>query len=479
MSKLSKTRFNEYLECPKSFWLRHNRPAAVAWPAPSAMARTRMRDGQGVEAVSHKFIAHHFGSDGIETQVTFETPTLLARADFIRRASSGAIDIIEVKASTKVKDASGPNHIVDAAFQVLTAKRSGVEIAKVYVVHLDSEYSFDGVLDVTALFMAVDVTEQVEAALVELELEIDAAVAFLADPAFDEVGCECRFSGVNKRCDAFAFLNPDIPEDSAHHLPRIRAAKLRECEGAFSLSIIDPEGLSPPQRLVYRACMEGTIMNKPAITTFLDSIKFPIHFYDYETTGPAIPCADGYRSYQALPVQFSLHRLSADGGLEHFEWLADGHGQQLALIEALGACVLEEGSAVAWHKSFENGCNQRLAALHPAMEQFLQSLCARTIDLEEPFKKDYVDWAFRGSTSIKKVLPVLCPHLTYPKDAVHDGTGAVEAWNEMVETTDPTKKLQLRDELFAYCKLDSLAMVEIYRRLRSLVCGTAPNEAPN
>ena len=161
-------------------------------------------------------------------------------------------------------------------------------------------------------------------------------------------------------------------------------------------------------------------------------------------------------------MQFSLHRLSAHGAVEHFEWLAEAHGQQLELIEALEASFAPTGSAIAWHKSFENGCNKRLRELYPAKADFLNALCERTVDLEDPFKKHYVDWGFRGSTSIKKVLPVLCPELRYSAGEVHDGTGAVEAWNCMIETNDVRAKSELRRQLLAYCELDSLAMVRIF-----------------
>ena len=86
----------------------------------------------------------------------------------------------------------------------------------------------------------------------------------------------------------------------------------------------------------------------------------------------------------------------------------------------------------------------------------------------DPFKADYVHPQFRGSTSIKKVLPVLCPHLRYDLDAIYDGAGAMEAWIRMVETSDPVLRARLEAELKDYCRLDSFAMVEIFKVLRAL-----------
>jgi hypothetical protein len=50
---------------------------------------------------------------------------------------------------------------------------------------------------------------------------------------------------------------------------------------------------------------------------------------------------------------------------------------------------------------------------------------------------------------------------------VQDGTMALDTWGRMV--TDPNfneDEKQTRKNLLAYCKLDTLAMVEIYKELK-------------
>lgn len=82
-------------------------------------------------------------------------------------------------------------------------------------------------------------------------------------------------------------------------------------------------------------------------------------------------------------------------------------------------------------------------------------------DLMNIFKEDYVDYRFRGSTSIKKVLPVLCPQFSYQDLEVQDGTMALDPdFNENIEQT--------RKNLLAYCELDTFAMVEIYKKITTL-----------
>ena len=109
-----------------------------------------------------------------------------------------------------------------------------------------------------------------------------------------------------------------------------------------------------------------------------------------------------------------------------------------------------------------------MAQLLPAFALFLENINARTVDLMDLFKADYVHPGFNGSTSIKKVLPMLCPHLHYDNQTVHDGAGAMEAWITMVETRDEAVRQRLASELRAYCKLDSLAMVEILKKIQQI-----------
>src|SRR3546814_11607178 len=114
-------------------------------------------------------------------------------------------------------------------------------------------------------------------------------------------------------------------------------------------------------------------------------------------------------------------------------------------------------------------CNSAMAGMFPDRAEFLGELNRRTVDLMDVFKEDYVDAAFLGSTSIKKVLPVLCPDLKYDEDAVHDGAGALAAWLSLIETADEAERERIAGELRAYCPLEPLASGELSRFLFRVV----------
>ena len=102
----------------------------------------------------------------------------------------------------------------------------------------------------------------------------------------------------------------------------------------------------------------------------------------------------------------------------------------------------------------------------PEFVEYLNYMNENMWDLMEVFKEDYTDYRFRGSTSIKKVLPVICPELSYVDLEVQDGTMALDTWGRMVN--DPSFRediQQTRKNLLDYCRLDTLAMVEIFKFL--------------
>jgi hypothetical protein len=470
--QISKSDFLDFRSCAKGWWLKRRKPDVVSWPAPSAFDRMLMKDGYAVEAEAKRLVATWPHHASCSFQREFSAGQLFARADLVHDHGDGSIDIYEIKGSTSLKSSGGQDHVDDGGFQLLVAELSGTPVRAVRIVHVNGEYSRQGDIDPAKLLVIVDVTAEVRERADALRAEIEQAVALLNSHAIDETGCTCRQLGsIANRCATFAYFNPDIPGISAHLLPRIskmRLAKLDE-EGRLAIDLVTEADITGAQAPVWKALASGEpVINLDGIRTFCAQLKWPLHFYDYETFASAVPLADGHRPQQAMPVQFSLHRLHEDGAIEHFEYLAGRPGQQAELIDALRDVCAVEGTAIAWNKSYEMSCNRRMAELVPSAAPFLDSLNERTIDLMDPFKSDYVHARFEGSTSIKKVLPVLCPHLQYDKSAVHDGAGAMEAWITMVLTRGAEERSRLQRELKNYCKLDSLAMVEIFQFLRTL-----------
>ena len=215
------------------------------------------------------------------------------------------------------------------------------------------------------------------------------------------------------------------------------------------------------------------LIDHEAIKEALGELVFPLQFFDYEGYSSAIPRFKGFGAYEQVPFQYSLHTLHEDGTLEHREFLITDPEKDLTLplINQMREGFDEKGSVISWYKSYESQRNNKLAELHTDHAVFLDGLNDRMFDLMEIFSKNmYVDAAFKGSASIKNVLPVLVPHLTYKALGIQKGDQAVERWEKMIDPTTPQEeKDQIAKDLLEYCKLDTFAMVEIYRFLTKLV----------
>ena len=127
------------------------------------------------------------------------------------------------------------------------------------------------------------------------------------------------------------------------------------------------------------------------------------------------------------------------------------------------------GTFVSWHASFEIGRNKDLMEWLPQFSNYLIYINEHTFDLETIFKKDYIDSRFHGSSSIKKVLPVLCPEIDYSDLDINNGTMALNSWGTIV--LDPSFNediMETRQKLLNYCELDTLAMVKITEKLLSI-----------
>lgn len=468
--QFTKTDFIQYLNCPKSLWLLKRDLENYPHGEFSAFMQKLVREGYEVE----RYVRQLFetaGDRSVTFQRIFETEDgLFARADAVEQTGNGETVLYEVKSSTSVKTDNQHNHVKDACFQKVCAERAGQNIDRVYLVHLNGEYVRAGDVVPENLLVFADVTDQVAAISAETVAEIDKALAFLATE-IDRDGCSCVELSRSNHCDTFTLFNPGVPTPSIYSLPRLSAKKRKDflSKGVLGLDgVADDSPLSESQPLVVQAAKSGEPqVNATGIRAFLSRLTFPLYFVDYETFASAVPLIDGASPHKHFPVQYSLHILKDDGTLTHREYLAREARMPVGLIEQMQADIGPDGSIVSWHASFEKMCNREMAKSFPEKAEFLNDLNDRMVDLEDVFKTDYVDARFDGSTSIKKVLPVVSPDLDYSRLDVQDGSSAMEAWVRMLNN-EPDEAERIARALLSYCERDTFAMVKIYRFLSEI-----------
>jgi len=201
-------------------------------------------------------------------------------------------------------------------------------------------------------------------------------------------------------------------------------------------------------------------------------MQYPLYFLDYETFNPAIPLFPGYQPYEQIVFQYSLFVVKAPGAKpQHYEALiADGRDPAPLIAQNLLKNIGSEGSVVVWYKPFEAGRNKDLARHCPEHAEQLLGINERLFDLMLIFRDGhYIHPDFKGSASLKVVLPALCPALGYNEMTIPDGEAAMLTWYWLHTGTIPAEERQKTIEAMkAYCKMDTYGMVAIWDKLRTL-----------
>ncbi len=243
----------------------------------------------------------------------------------------------------------------------------------------------------------------------------------------------------------------------------------------------------------------------------LASLRYPMHFIDFEASRLAIPYHANMRPYGQVAFQWSVHTVDSPGAApRHTEWLnAADEWPNMTFAQSLRDVIGESATVLAW-SPFERSQLNEIAREHPyvraahdpSLDTWIEGLSSdkRLFDLLKCATSDYYHPGMRGRTSIKVVLDALWksdatmreqftawtgsrrfgdlqdPYKALPPLAidgvvqnVHEGTGAVRAYEAMmygVEKGDAATKQKWRDLLLQYCKLDTLSMVLIFEYWR-------------
>jgi hypothetical protein len=492
---LTKTDYLEYTFCRKNLWLKKHKPELFEGIEISDFERKIIEEGniadtearhlfdggvfidsQGMDAVADTKQYIEAGTE-VLFQATFQEDVFFIRADvLVKNDELGGYELYEVKAANEIKRKEPMHYIKDLAFQKTVIEKSSITIIKTGVIHLNREYKRCGKVNYHELFITEDVTGEVQELEAEVQKQMEDMKQYLSME--EERGCQCLYRGRNSQCSTFAYSNPTVPEYSVHDMNRIGGSK-RLLEdwidrGIYAIEdIYNPEALGGAKKAQYDAYMTGKVLiDHEKIQETLDSLQYPLQFFDFEGYTSVIPLANGFGAYEQIPFQYSLHTIHEDGRMEHKEFLITESKTSMTqeLADRMNTDLDPNGSLIVWYKNYEKQRIEKLIEVHPEHAEFFEQLLDNIFDLMEIFSKQYyVDAKFKGSASIKKVLPVLVPELTYKNLNIQKGDQASERWEYMIsdKVTEEEKQAIMQD-LLEYCKLDTMAMVRIWEFLNKL-----------
>jgi len=395
-------------------------------------------------------------------EATFTHGNILARVDILERLPGNKWRLIEVKSWTSVKD----YHIYDVAIQRLILEGLGMKVVPC-LMHLNREYVYDGKqYDLEKLFVLRDVTHETAALEHEVEnlLREEWKVLARAKPPDIEPGRQCTSPFT---CEFYDLCNKPLPVDHVANLPGITPKRLEELasRGIESIGNIPKDfPLTERQKRAWECARTGKPWFGKGLKDALSGLRYPLYFMDFETLGVALPRHAGTSPYDQIPFQWSVHIQRKPGTeVEHHEFLADdANDPRPDFVKALCQVIGKKGSVLAYNSGFESGCLASLAEELTQYKDEIGNIQDRLWDLLPVMRAHVYDLAFRGSYSLKSVLPALVRDMSYQGMEVAEGNEAGLAWEKMVRAeAGSDERRKLRNDLLAYCKQDTLAMVRL------------------
>ena len=479
VNRIKKKIFLETNICPRKGWLLRNQKGVADLSLGEQFrieqgieigekARELFPDGVLVQERSTELAAKKTAelladpSVKIIFEATFLYNDYAAKSDVLIR-NKDSWDLIEVKSKTtkvteRKKDLS--DLIDDIAYTSLIIAKNGLTISNTRLLLVSEKFQLG--MSITALFESLDCTKEVKSRIGEFEKMLDPVARITsqsAQPDFKLIA-QC------KKCDFFNQCIPESPEYTILNIPRLSEKQLLDLhsKGIFLVRDI-PESfrLTDTQKLPVECMRSGKTIVAAELQQELKNIQWPAHYLDFETTQTALPLYPNVTPYEKIPTQYSIHTCSQCGKvLDHKEYFADPmrdcrHELAESLIDDLDG----EGSVLSY-SSFEEQVINGLIKTCPDLSGPLTSILNRLVDLIK-CSKCVNHPEFRGSNSIKDVLPVLVPDMSYDGLPIANGEDALVTFAYMARGKfTPEECTMKREEMLRYCEQDTLAMVKIH-----------------
>jgi hypothetical protein len=447
---LSKSRYLKGLKCQKALWLNNHKKQEAfysestkqifsAGNTAGELAQHYFPNGELALVDNYpnsKAIAKtkELIKNGCKTiyEATFATENTLVALDILHQID-GKWHAFEVKSTNSAKS----EHIRDAAIQYFVMTNSGIEIEDISIMYFDKNYVKQGEIVPNQLFTYESVFERMQTYLevIPTNIELFLKVYQQKEPVV-LIGAHCDKPYACEFANYCHTLKENQPILSAR-------------ENAPELST------------------EVNYKNTEAIQQFLIENSYPIFSFDFETVMDGIPKYDTSRPYQQITFQYSLHyQKDAASTSQHFEFLGNGTDDpREALIQQMIKDFAFDGNILVYYIPFERKRIEELIRDFPQYTAELENIKNRLVDLLPIFKKHLLTERTNVSASLKVVLPTFLPHLSYQNLEIQHGMATMNVYRNLSQVQDLKEIEQRRNEMLAYCKLDTLAVLELYKLL--------------
>lgn len=487
-SYLSKSKFCKAMQCNKILWLDKNKPEVAEQTAKDEILENGTEVGKLARGIFGEYVNIDFNENlevminqtkeqlskgsTIISEATFCYDNCMCSIDILKNNKSG-LEIFEVKSSTEIKDI----YIDDISYQVYVLSNLGYKVQSANIVYINNQYERQGELELDKLFNIEDVTKMAMSKQDEIKNKIKEINEYMLSDRESNVNIGLQCSNPYD-CEYWNYCTKELPEQNVFSIRRMR--KKDKFNLYYSGIYTYKDLLKQDIDWKFKEQIEFDLYNKEPkiekdnIREFMKELYYPLYFLDFETYQQPIPKYDGIRPYMQIPFQYSLHYIENENGeLKHKEFLANANEDpRRKLAERLVNDIPSNVCVLAYNMMFEKMVIKNLAELYNDLSEPLMKIYNNIKDLMIPFKnRMYYTKEMQGSYSIKYVLPALFPKestLDYHNlSLVHNGS---EAMSIFATLGDKSKEEQetIRKALLEYCKLDTLAMVKIWEKLKKV-----------
>jgi hypothetical protein len=392
-----------------------------------------------------------------------------SRIDVLKPVGNDEWDIIEVKSGTKIDKKVNYD---DVSFQKYCCEGNGLKIRKCFLMHINKEYVKQGEINPEELFEIEEISEEVDKLLPFVEDNINNMIKVIeGKKPSEDIGPHCKSPyecSLKDECWKF------LPKNNIFDLVRIGKKGFELInEGIQEIKDIPLGYKLTDKQSIQKDCTVNNAkhIDEASIKAFLRTLKYPIHYFDFETINPVIPLYDGMKPYQHVPFQFSLHIQEEDGKVEHFEYLHEGKDDPRPnLLKEMKNAFQAKGSVVVYYQSFEKGKLKELAEAFPEFKDWVDSILLRFVDLYEPFSKFlYYDPKQKGSVSLKATMPSLTG-VGYKDLEISNGGMTMRAYSNITfGKVTKDEKIKIRKHMLKYCGQDTEGMIWMTDGLKKIV----------
>lgn len=410
-------------------------------------------------------------------QGAFLAHNVLVICDILDKQDDGSYHLFEVKSfsdpKSKIQEKDQTNfYINDLLIQAYVLMSCGLKISRVCIMFLNKQYERNDQLEPKLLFNYHDLDlSTIDISAIEKIIQNLISVKQSSTEPIRDMGAHC-----NKpfECSFTDYCNNLLPNDSLrktnifHWKTRDNLLK----SGQDRLSNLDLGNSKVIDKMAaIKAELEDKVqLDKSQLAEFINSIKYPIYFLDFEAARFPIPRYKGQHPYELLPFQYSLHILeSADASPIHKEFLWE-YDADPALACAKGLCKdIDVNGSILMYSNYEEQVLNYLIKKAPECQNVLSEFISRLIDLEYPFKSQICCIPkSMGYSSIKVIQPLLNPQFGYNGLAVQSGDMAMVKYWQLINANSDNEKKNIATDLKAYCRQDTMAMLMVFKSLLAL-----------